>query len=140
MNSKLAIKIMLWALAGIIFFHFTVIFKLVPFEITWGGRLKSDMEMYIFESISILLNLLLCTALLIKATYLKEVISMKFVNIILWFFLFLFVLNTIGNLFAKTHIEKFFAILTFMFSLLIFIILKKKPQDKFYRNSSTKKS
>lgn len=140
MNSKLAIRIMLWALASIIVFHFTIIFKLVPYEITWGGRLKSDMEMYIFEGISILLNLLLCIALLIKGMYVQEILSMRFVNVILWFFLLLFVLNTIGNLFAKTHFEKFFAILTFIFSLLIFIILKKKPQDKFYRDSSTKKS
>lgn len=135
MGSQLAIKIMLGSLTCIMLFHFSILLKLIPYEITWGGRLKSDLEMYIFESISILLNLFLFVSLLIKGMYLKEIISLKFVNFILWGFFFVFVFNTIANLFAQTHLEKFFAILTLIFSILIFIILKKGSQDKFHQNS-----
>lgn len=121
-----AFKIMIGLLAIIILFHFCIIFKIIPYDIAWGGRLKNDTQMYIFEIFSIVMNGLLITVLLLKADYLKHKISEKVLDVILWFFLILFALNTVGNLFAKTNFEKFFAILTLMFALLIWIILRKK--------------
>ncbi|SOE23389.1 hypothetical protein SAMN06298216_3777 [Spirosomataceae bacterium TFI 002] len=126
MNPKTAIKIMLFLVLAIILFHFCIVLKIVPYEITWGGRLKNDTEMYVFESISIIINLLLFSILLIKGKYIRELISMKAVNITLWAFFVLFGLNTIGNIIAKTNFEKFFALLTFAFSLLIWMILRKE--------------
>ncbi len=125
MNPRLAVRIMLWLLGGVVLFHLSIALKIIPYEITWGGRLKNDAEMYVFESISILVNLFLLFILLIKGDYLTEIIPMKIVNIILWAFLFLFGLNTIGNIFAATNLEKSFTLLTFTFSVLIWIMLKK---------------
>lgn len=65
MNSKTAIKIMLCLVVAILLFHSSIILKIVPYEITWGGRLKNDSEMYVFEIISILLNLILGLASLV---------------------------------------------------------------------------
>ncbi|GAL85442.1 hypothetical protein MYP_2671 [Sporocytophaga myxococcoides] len=98
---------------------------MIPYEITWGGRLKSDIEMYVFETISILINLLLFSILLIKGRYVKEYLSMKVVDIILWIFIILFGLNTIGNILAETIFEKFFTLLTLAFAMLLWIILNK---------------
>ncbi len=108
--------------------------KIVTYEITWGGRLKNDFEMYIFETISVIINLFLFWILLIKGNYLRAFISMKIVNITLWVFFILFGLNTIGNIFAKTYFEKLFALLTVVFSILLWIILRKKPRhNKIYK-------
>jgi hypothetical protein len=125
MNPKTAIKTMLFLLVAVVLFHLSIVLKIVPYEITWGGRLKNDSEMYVFESISILINLLLITILLIKGKYLRELVSMKIVDIALWIFFVLFGLNTIGNIFAETNFEKYFTILTLGFSVLIWIILRK---------------
>lgn len=125
MNPKTAIKLMLYFLVAIVLLHLSILLKIVPYEITWGGRLKSDSEMYIFETISIVINLFLGTILLIKGGFIKEIIPMRSVNIILWIFVVLFGLNTIGNIIAETNFEKFFAILTLAFSVLIWIILTK---------------
>lgn len=125
MNSKTAIKIILGVLVPVMLFHLSIILKIVPYEFTWGGKLKNDSEMYVFETISILINLFLFSILLIKGMYLKAFIPMKIVNIALWVFLVLFGLNTIGNLLAETNFEKFFAILTLVLSFLIWIILTK---------------
>ncbi len=125
MNVRLAIKIMLWSLVAIVLFHLCRVIKIIPYEITWGGRIKNDTEMYVFESISILLNLFLFFILLIKGNYMTAIIPMKIVNIILWIFLFLFGLNTIGNIFAETNFEKAFTVLTLAFVILIWIMLKK---------------
>ena len=129
MNPKIAIKIMLWLLAAVILFHLSIITKLVPYDITWEGRLKNDSEMYVFELFSIVVNLILYAALLIKGTYLRAFIPLKAVNIILWIFLVLFGLNTIGNLLAQTNFEKYFAILTLSFSILLWIILAKSKKS-----------
>ena len=125
MNPKTAIKIMLYLLVAIILFHISIMLKIVPYEITWGGRLKNDSEMYVFETISIVINLLLISMLLIKGKLIKEFISIKIVNIALWGFFILFILNTIGNIVAETYFEKFFTLLTAAFSALIWIILRK---------------
>ncbi len=124
MNSKTAVKVMLCLVAAIMLFHLSIILKIVPYEITWGGRLKNDSEMYVFEMISILINLILGLTLLIKGSYIKQIVSLKIVTITLWIFLILFGLNTIGNVFAKTNFEKIFAVLTLSSSILLWIILK----------------
>ncbi|WP_117884142.1 hypothetical protein [Aureibaculum luteum] len=125
MNQKTAIKIMLWMLVVVILFHISIILKIVPYEITWGGRLKNDTQMYAFETISILINLFLCIILLLKGKYIREFIPMKIINITLWIFFVLFGLNTVGNILAKTNFEKFFTLLTLTFCILIWIILHK---------------
>ena len=66
MNPKLTIKVLLWLIAAVSLFHSTILIKIIPYEITWGGKLKNDAEMYLFESISILINLFLTYVLLIK--------------------------------------------------------------------------
>ena len=125
MKSKAAIKIMLWLLVAVMLFHLTIILKILPYEITWGGRLENDSEMYVVEAISMVINLCLFAVLLIKGKYLRNFIPLKFVNIVLWIFFVLFGLNTVGNILAETYFEKCFAILTLAFSFLIWIILTK---------------
>ena len=52
--------------------------------------------------------------------------SDKIVKVILWTFFGLFVLNTVGNIFAKTNFEKLFAILTGLSAFLIWNIIRQK--------------
>lgn len=126
MKSKTAIKIMLMLLLAVVIFHLCIIVKMIPYDIAWGGRLKSDSQMYFFETVSIVVNLFLIFILLIKGHFIQPILPIRIVNICLWIFLVLFVLNTIGNIIAKTNFEKYFAILTLAFSYLIWIILSKK--------------
>ena len=125
MQPKHAIRLMLWLLVGIIGFHLCILLIIIPYEITWGGRLSNDKEMYVFESISIIINLFLGLVLLIKGNYIRAIMPMKAINVILWIFLFLFALNTIGNILAKTYFEKFFSIITLAFVYLTWTVLKK---------------
>ncbi len=126
MKYKTSIKILLALFIAVILFHISVIVKVVPYDIAWGGRLQNDSEMYVFELISILIILFLGLVLLMKGDYLKFRFQNKTINIILWIFTALFLLNTIGNIFAKTNFEKLFAVLTFVFAILIWTILKTK--------------
>lgn len=125
-NVNNIIKIFLGLLSLVILFHICIIVKIIPYNIAWGGRLTNDTEMYIFESISIFINLFLSWILLMKVNLTKFKVSNKTQNVILWIFFVLFVLNTIGNIFAKTNFEKFFALLTGLSAIFIWIIQKDK--------------
>lgn len=125
MSAKNAIKAMLGLLTVVMLFHLSIMLKVIPYDIAWGGRLKNDTEMYVFETISLSVNLFLFLILLIKGNYIKSFISMRAVNLILWIFIMLFGLNTIGNFLAETNFEKFFAILTLASALLIWITLRE---------------
>ncbi len=103
MKYKTSIKILLALLIAVIVFHISVIAKVVPYDKAWGGQLQNNTEMYIFESFSILIILFLGLVLLMKGDYAKFRFKNKTINIILWIFLTLFLLNTIGNIFAKTN-------------------------------------
>jgi hypothetical protein len=129
-KTNTAINTLLAILLAVITFHILIIIKVIPYEITWGGRLKNDQEMYVFESVSILINLLLGFVLLIKGNYISVRISNAFLSGILWFFLIVFVLNTVGNLFAKTNFEKSFSVLTLLFAILIAIVIRGKSFQK----------
>ncbi len=126
--SNNAIKIFLGLLILIILFHLSIITKIVPYDITWGGRLTNDTEMYVFETISILINLLLSWVLLMKGNFVKYKFPNQVVNGILWVFFAIFILNTIGNIFAKTFFEKQFAFLTGLSSILLWVILKRNTK------------
>lgn len=120
------IKIILTILFMVTAFHLCLLVKLIPYNIAWGGRLKNDTEMYVFEAISIFINLFLIVIVLIKASYLKWRWSEKLINMVLWIFFFIFILNTIGNLFSHTKFEKLFSVVTLILALLIWNILMKK--------------
>lgn len=125
MAKKNIIRVLTGLLVLVIAFHLLILVKIIPFNIAWGGRLKSEQEMYMFESISISLNLFLIWILSLKAKNVKR----KFIDITLWIFFVIFSLNTIGNLFAHTNFEKYFSILTLIFALLLLKILWKKNDE-----------
>ena len=126
MNINTQIKILLGLLFSVILFHICIIVKIIPYDIVWGGRLRKDNAMYKFESISILMNLFLSWVLLMKGEFVQFKFPTKNVNRFLWIFFGLFILNTVGNLFAKTNFEKLFALLTGLSAILIWNIIKYK--------------
>lgn len=114
-------------LSLVLLFHLMVLTGIIPYNIVWGGRLQSKEQMLVFEVVSILLNAILLRAVLSKAGYIKRLFSVKWLNIILGFFAVLFLLNTVGNLFAEQTLETLlFTPVTFIFSLLCFRILREK--------------
>jgi membrane protease YdiL (CAAX protease family) len=123
-RQKKAAKVLLAMLSIVIFLHLLIILKIVPYAIAWGGRLQNDEQMYMFETVSILINLILICILLIKGRYVRLQFNKKILNLVLWIFFMLFILNTVGNLFAQSNFEKLFAVVTLTLAILIWIILR----------------
>lgn len=88
-----------------VLFHLLILFKVISYKIVWGGRLKSDREMYRFEAVSITVNLALLTVMYLW-TIDQPWLSETFFTICFWSMFGLFLLNTLGNLFSKSMLER----------------------------------
>lgn len=102
---KLAIILIVAIAVIILSFHLLVLTGFVPYNIVWGGRLTDQKEMFIFESISIAVNLFFLCIVLLRAGIIKLSVSQRLIKFLLWVFAILFLLNTIGNLFADKNFE-----------------------------------
>lgn len=130
-KKEIAIKLMLGILLLVIVFHALILTQIIPYTIVWAGKLKTVNEMFVFEIISISINLFLILVLILKVRSIQNSSSNKLLNGILWVFIILFALNTFGNLMAETLFEKIvFTPLTLLFTILLWIIVKKDKADK----------
>ncbi len=66
LTSTLATKLFLALLFLVILFHSAILFKIIPYNIAWGGKLSNDTEMFVFEMISaIFILFLVCSSIFI---------------------------------------------------------------------------
>ena len=125
-SRKTAMRTMITLLCVVLVFHFLVLFEVISYEVVWGGRISSIQEMRVFEGVSILLNTFLIIILLIKAKNIRHNTKNKLVDSVIWIFVVLFALNTIGNLFSETWIELVAGTaLTSLSSFLCWVIVRK---------------
>ena len=130
-SFKLSVNAMLILLALVLCYHLLILFELIPYEIAWGGRLQNRSEMYVFETISIVINLFIFTIVLIKGIHKQTIIPAKVVTILLWIFTAIFTLNTIGNLFSINSIEMIiFTPLTFVSALFCYRMAIEKNGEE----------
>jgi hypothetical protein len=128
-NKKLALKIMIPLISLVIVFHFAVIFSIIPYDIVWAGKIHTLQEMYTFESVSIAVNILLLVTLIMKNEYIKNGVSQSILDLLLWIFVIVFLLNTIGNLMAETLFERWvFTPLTLISAVFLWVIVRREGQ------------
>ena len=112
---------MLLLLSGVLLYHALILSEIIPYNITWGGRLKDVSLMRVFECISITVNLIILFTIAIKGGYFKAAVSKKVVNGVIWVLVVIFSLNTVGNIFAQSLFEALvFTPLTFMSAIMCF--------------------
>jgi hypothetical protein len=111
-------------------FHLLVLTQVISYTIVWAGKLNSVEEMIAFESVSMIINAILMFTLTMRLKNLKRGSVNKVVNGILWAFVILFILNTIGNLFSKSKTELIFGtIMTITFTFLCWMSVRKQNQN-----------
>lgn len=129
LTAKLALRVMLLLLSVILIFHVLVLVQVIPYTIVWAGKLHSVTEMQTMEAVSISINLLLLVVLLMKGGLIRARVPIALLNGIIWVFIALFLLNTVGNLFAATSFERYvFTPLTLLFAFLCWRIVSGNPE------------
>ena len=127
MSKKTALIIIFCILGSLLLFHFLIITQIIPYNQVWAGRLQSVEQMRSFETFSILVNLFMLTIFIIKYRQLESGKSHIAVDILIWVFFAFFLLNTLGNLFAKSIWELIFGTaFTLTSAILCFIIARRK--------------
>ena len=104
-NIRFAANLMLVMLSCVVVFHLLVLSGAIPYNFVWGGRLESTSQMYSFEVVSIIINLVVIAIVGMKVEYIKPFIPKRAVTFLLWGLAILFALNTVGNIFSKTTLE-----------------------------------
>lgn len=129
LSFRFAVNAQALLLSMVIVFHLLVVSGIIPYTIVWAGKLQSTREMLLFESISILLNLVLLLVVTMKGGYIAAAVPQKMLNAILWVFVVLFSLNTLGNMMAKYTLETIlFTPLTFVSAILCMRIVMEKAK------------
>ncbi|MCM3600959.1 hypothetical protein M3175_09465 [Robertmurraya korlensis] len=106
-----------------LFMHILILFQVIPYHFVWGGRLNSSTDLYIFETISITVQILFLLVILIKAGYMFKGKFKRVVNIGIWTMFVLMILNTIGNLASSSLFETIIMTpITALLSLFLFRI------------------
>lgn len=104
-----------------IIFHFLVLIGQIDFKYIWGGRLRNIEEMYVFETISIVLNMIFLFLIFLYKKIIKQNKSIKVLKCTFLIIGIVFFINTIGNIFAVNKLEMLIATpLTFILSILCF--------------------
>ena len=120
-SIRLASNIIITLNTIALFMHVLILLKIVPYDFVWGGRLKSKTDLIIFESISIVVQILFISIVAVKAGYLFKGKFKKTVNVGTWVMFGLMVLNTIGNLVSISSLETMIMTpITCLLALLIF--------------------
>lgn len=104
-------------------FHILILSKIIPYNIVWGNRLKSNKEMYRFEIISILVNLLFLFTILVHSKIMSFDLPKVALTIMFWIMAILFALNTLGNIVSRNKLEqRLFTIITIIMTILSLIL------------------
>ncbi len=106
-TRQLATNALLIIFILVMIFHVLVLIGIIPFEIVWGGRLKSREEMIPFEITSIVLNSVMLGIVAMQAGILKVNVKPVVLRIAFWCMFVLFAINTIGNIFSNNELERF---------------------------------
>ena len=107
--------------------HVLILLKIVPHDFVWGGRLKSEVHLIIFESISIVMQTLFISIIAVKAGYVFKGKFNRTVKVGLWVLFGLMVLNTLGNLVSRSGLETMVMTpITCLLALLVFRLVIEK--------------
>lgn len=118
-SEKFAIKLLFIIFISMMVFHALVLFGIVPFDMVWGGRLKSMDEMIPFEITSITLNAIMLIAVMIKGRLMNVSVKPIVLKIAFWCMFVLFTTNTLGNIFSSNTMERMiFTPLTLLLAVL----------------------
>lgn len=127
MNKKNILILFLITFLFVFVFHVLVFFRVIPFSIVWGGKIKTIENMQKMEAISLSVNALILVFVLSELGVIRKKCPSNLAKFIYLVLLNLFIFNTIGNLFSESNLEKIiFTPITLALSVMSFILLFRK--------------
>lgn len=97
--------------------HLGILLKWIPYTIVWGGRLKTDQEMYLFEGVSVLMTGGFLWLALEESGIVSGFMSENIRSYIMWGMAVMFLMSLLGSITSKNKTEKW------LFSPLAFLAM-----------------
>ncbi|OCT16295.1 hypothetical protein A8709_02355 [Paenibacillus pectinilyticus] len=121
LSKGLACKIIIAMNTIILMMHVLILLRILPADFVWGGRVYSESDVTILESISIVVQALFILIIAVKAGYLLHGHFKRTVHAAIWVMFGFMVLNTLGNLASNSSMETIIMTpLTGVLALLLF--------------------
>lgn len=114
------------AISGIFaLFHLLVLAGLIPPTIVWGGKISDRSKLVVMELISLSTITAVGATAFLYSRRIGQGVPSPALNLVIWIFAVIFLLNTIGNMFAKTRFERlaFTPVTALLFILMILLAL-----------------
>jgi len=115
-TAAYSLLVLLFALG---LFHLLILTGVIPHSIIWAGKIKSRKQLIRLELFSIFILLIAGLIVVLNTDLIELATPVSGLKIANWALFGFFVLNTLGNLTAKTKFEKFgFGSLTLIMAFL----------------------
>jgi hypothetical protein len=124
-NKIAANTLILFSIFGIMI-AVMVIISLIPSDMVWGGRVINHNQILLLEFVSLAVNILMIWFVSMRAEYAKKRVSRQLLNTTLIIFMAMMIMNTIGNITAKTIFEQLMSVVTFVSAFCFYILVKNQ--------------
>jgi hypothetical protein len=110
-----------------IIIHVLIVAGIMPSSIIWGGSIQNDGQLYLMESIAIIVLIIFSFIQAVKSQILKMIGPPMIWTMLSFMVLVYLLLNTLGNFASDVTVEKiFFGSMTIIMSIASAVILIKK--------------
>ena len=118
------------ALAVFLILHVLIMLGALPFDMVWGGRLRTRADMLRLESFSLGFTVLLLVITGIRAGYIRIHIHPTVLRVAFGLMSLLFLLNTLGNATSQSRFEQLlFTPLTIILAICSMRLALYKPTE-----------
>ncbi|MED3727479.1 hypothetical protein HPB58_13755 [Priestia filamentosa] len=126
-SMKMASYIILAINTMALFMHGLILLNILPYGFVWGGRLKRQEGVILFEMISILIQIVFISIVAVKAGYILKGKFKRTSNIGIWAIFAVMILNSLGNLASHSFLETVVMTpITILLALLVFRLAIEK--------------
>lgn len=94
----------------IVFYHICVMLGYIPISLIYGGKIKTTEEMFLYEGISLLANLIILGIIYLKKRLIIRKIENTIVNLLIYSLCGVFMFVSIANLIAFNIVEILIAV------------------------------
>jgi hypothetical protein len=133
LSERAAVRSLLLILALVVIMHLLILAGIIPYAMVWGGRLQNKAQMVRFETVSVLVNILMLAVVSLRAGLLRVRLQPLVGRILLGLMAGLFLLNTVGNLLSTNTVEQVvFTPLTLVLFLLSLRLALDAPEKNHF--------
>ncbi len=99
-------KVLMGLLALLIVMHVLLLARVIPYEVVWGGNIKDESQLNVFETTALIITAIFLIVVAIKLGYIEAPRLKRAADLGMWIVFAYFAMNIIGNLTSEVSWER----------------------------------